>query len=927
MDNNHVNRDQQMHPDTTSGSGHTESLSPYIGPKWLVEERDACGVGFIANCENHASHELVEKALAALTCLEHRGGCSADRDSGDGAGLMTAIPWELLGQWFAEQRQRKGMPHIQQVGVGMVFLPQDLQVATEARQIIEKVLTEADLTVLGWRVVPVQADTLGIQARENQPQIEQIIVQSQRIGDELERQLYIVRRRINKALQKQINLLRWAEDLYICSFSNRTIVYKGMVRSAVLGDFYTDLKNPLYKSAFALYHRRFSTNTLPKWPLAQPMRLLGHNGEINTLLGNINWMMAREADLNHSVWKDQLDDLKPVVHLDNSDSATLDNVLELLVRSGRSPLEALMIMVPEAYQNQPALEKYPEIADFYEYYSGIQEPWDGPALLVFSDGKKVGATLDRNGLRPARYCLTYDGYIIVASEAGVVNLPETEIVEKGRLGPGQMIAVDLETHEVLKNWEIKQRIAQEKPYGEWLRTHRYEVHRLKPSVLTPQLEKQDLLQLSIAFGYTTEDVEMVIQPMASDGKEATFCMGDDIPLAVLSERPHLLYDYFKQRFAQVTNPPIDPLRESLVMSLKMVLGERGNLLEAKPEDAKRIQLESPILNEAELAALKDSGFEAAELSTLFAIASGPIGLEAAVRQLCIQAANAVRAGKKLLILSDRLNQHGESAQISAEFTYIPPLLAVGAVHHHLIRQGLRMKADLIVDTAQCWSTHHFACLIGYGASAVLPYLALETVRHWWSDPKTQQFMERGKIPSITLEKALLNYRKAIEAGILKILSKMGISLLSSYHGAQIFEAIGIGRKLLDLGFYGTTSRVGGLSISELAMEVLSFHQRAFPELTIKKLENFGFIQYRPGGEYHMNSPELAKALHKAVADQKYDHYETYKRYLEGRPVTALRDLLEFESDRPAVPLEEVEPVTEIVKRFATGGMSLGALSP
>ncbi|MBV8886476.1 MAG: glutamate synthase large subunit, partial [Chroococcidiopsidaceae cyanobacterium CP_BM_RX_35] len=804
---------------------------------------------------------------------------------------------------------------------------QDSQVATVARQIIERVLTEADLTVLGWRVVPVQADTLGVQARENQPRIDQVVVQSQRLGDELERQLYIARRRISKALQQQIDLLKWAEDLYICSFSSRTIVYKGMVRSAVLGDFYTDLRNPAYKSAFAVYHRRFSTNTLPKWPLAQPMRLLGHNGEINTLLGNINWMMAREADLTHRVWRDQLDDLKPVVHLDNSDSATLDNVLELLVRSGRSPLEALMIMVPEAYQNQPALEKYPEIADFYEYYSGIQEPWDGPALLVFSDGKKVGATLDRNGLRPARYCLTHDGYVVVASEAGVVDLPETEIAEKGRLGPGQMIAVDLETHEVLKNWEIKQRIAQEKPYGEWLRTHRREINRLKPPILTPQLEKQDLLRLSIAFGYTTEDVEMVIQPMASEGKEATFCMGDDIPLAVLSERPHLLYDYFKQRFAQVTNPPIDPLRESLVMSLKMELGERGNLLEAKPEDAKRIRLDSPILNEAELVALKTLGFETAQLSTLFTIASGPTGLEAAVRRLCAQAANAVRAGKKLLVLSDRLDQHDEPAQLSAESTYIPPLLAVGAVHHHLIRQGLRMKAAIIVDTAQCWSTHHFACLIGYGANAVVPYLALETVRHWWSDPKTQQFMERGKIPAITIEKALLNYCQAIESGILKILSKMGISLLSSYHGAQIFEAIGIGRKLLDLGFYGTTSRVGGLSISELAMEVLSFHQRAFPELTIKKLENFGFIQYRPGGEYHMNSPELAKALHKAVAERKYDHYEAYKRYLQGRPVTALRDLLEFESDRPAIPLEEVEPVTEIVKRFATGGMSLGALSP
>lgn len=894
-----------------------ELPSSYAGPRWLVEERDACGVGFIANRENQASHEVVVKALSALTCLEHRGGCSADQDSGDGAGLMTAIPWELFGQWLAEQGVV--IPPTNTCAVGMVFLPQEAKAAATVREIVEKVLAEEELTVLGWRMVPVQPQLLGVQARENQPQIEQVLVASkQKTGDEIERHLYVTRRRIGKALANTSNLQGY-EDVYICSFSNRTIVYKGMVRSAVLGDFYTDLRNPVYKSAFAVYHRRFSTNTFPKWPLAQPMRLLGHNGEINTLLGNINWMMAREADLSHPVWGDGIEALKPTVHIDNSDSATLDNVLELLVRSGRSPLEALMIMVPEAYQNQPDLDNYPEITDFYEYYSGIQEPWDGPALLVFSDGKKVGATLDRNGLRPARYSITRDGYIVVASEAGVVDFPEADIVEKGRLGPGQMIAVDLETQEVLKNWEIKQRIAKQQPYGEWLKQHGQELKRA-PGGVSLQTDRQTLLRHQIAFGYTTEDVEMVIQPMAADGKEPTFAMGDDIPLAVLSEKPHLLYDYFKQRFAQVTNPAIDPLRERLVMSLKMKLGERGNLLEANPKYANRLKLESPVLNEAELKTVCESGFECATFSTLFEIATGPQGLELAVRKLCEQVALAVRAGKKILILSDSL-----TFGLGKEYSYIPPLLAVGAVHHHLIRSGLRMKASLIVNTAQCWSTHHFACLIGYGASAVCPYLALETVRSWWSDPKTQQFMDRGKIPAITVEKALENYRQAIEAGILKILSKMGISLLTSYQGAQIFEAIGIGRDLLELGFYGTTSRLGGLNISELAAEVISFHQRAFPELTVKKLENFGFVQYRPGGEYHMNSPEMSKALHKAVKEQNYDHYEVYKQHLQGRPVTALRDLLDFQSGSP-IPLEEVELATEIVKRFCTGGMSLGALS-
>lgn len=908
------------------------SSDTYQGQKWLVEERDACGVGFIAHRQNHASHEIVEKALTALTCLEHRGGCSADQDSGDGAGILTAIPWDLL-QKDLNQEEVKTFS-ISSIAVGMIFLPQNLEVAQKTKAIVEQIATEEKLTVLGWRVVPVRSDLLGVQARENQPQIEQVFLGSQeKSGDDLERLLYVTRRRISKVAT---NI---SEEFYVCSLSSRTIVYKGMVRSAVLGEFYRDLKNPAYKSAFVVYHRRFSTNTMPKWPLAQPMRLLGHNGEINTLLGNINWMMARDASLNHPVWGDRINELKPLVHVDNSDSATLDNVLELMVRSGRSPLEGLMMMVPEAYQNQPSLQKYPEIVDFYEYYSGLQEAWDGPALLVFSDGKKVGATLDRNGLRPARYIITKDDYIVVASEAGVVDFPEANILEKGRLGPGQMIAVDLVNHEILKNWDIKQRIAKQLPYGEWLQKYRQELKSLvvnhaslgngngngKKQLTDDQgqatIDKQTLLRHQLAFGYTTEDVEMVIQPMAQNGAEATFCMGDDIPLAVLSEKSHLLYDYFKQRFAQVTNPAIDSLREKLVMSLKVELGERGNLLEPKPEYAKRLKLESPVLTEIELDAIKLSGFATAEVSTLFEINHGPAGLKAAIASLQAQAAQSVRAGAKILILSDRLG-HG----INSEYSYIPPLLAVGAVHHYLISEGLRMKTSLIIDTAQCWSTHHFACLIGYGAGAVCPYTALDTVRDWWYEPKTQDFMERGTINKLTLEQAIANYRKAIESGLLKILSKMGISLLSSYQAAQIFEAIGIGGDLLALGFKGTASRIGGLSVSELAQEVLSFHSKAFPELTTKKLENLGFVNCLPKGEYHMNSPKLAKALHEAVRTKEYDHYEVYKEYLQGRPATALRDLLDFQGDRTSVPLAEVESVAEIVKRFCTGGMSLGALS-
>ncbi|MFQ3626298.1 MAG: glutamate synthase large subunit [Cyanobacteriota bacterium] len=901
-----------------------QGTTGYAGQRWLVEERDACGVGFIADSQGRDSHDLVQKALVALSCMEHRGGCSADRDSGDGAGLMTAIPWALISEWCGFQGIT--LPAAENFGLGMVFLPQSEAAAAIARDTATKVWTDCGLKILGWRKVPVKPEVLGIQAKENQPQIEQVLVESADSGDDLERDLYWARKRILSVLADyQGEHAEALKEFYVCSFSNRTVVYKGMVRSAVLGEFYLDLQNPLYTSAFATYHRRFSTNTMPKWPLAQPMRLLAHNGEINTLLGNINWMMAREAELDHPIWGNRLEDLKPTVRPENSDSANLDNVMELLVRSGRDPLAALMMMVPEAYNNQPDLADYPEIVDFYEYYSGIQEPWDGPALLVFSDGKKVGASLDRNGLRPARYAITRDGYIVVASEAGVVELPESEIVEKGRLGPGQAIAVDLQSHEILKNWDIKQRVAKAQPYGEWLKQNRRE---LEPQPFTTEsyLDSVSLLRHQTAFGYTSEDVEMVIQDMAQKGSEPTFCMGDDIPLAVLSEKPHLLYDYFKQRFAQVTNPPIDPLREKLVMSLTMELGTRGNLLEEKPEYAHLLSLRSPVLNDAELDCIRNSEFETASLSTLFDISAGPDGLQQAVNELCQQAAAAVRAGKSILILSDRLLSDGSLTTLSANTSYIPPLLAVGAVHHHLIRQGVRMRASLIVDTAQCWSTHHFACLIGYGASAVCPYLALETVRHWHADPKTQSLMERGKIDAITLEKAQQNYRKSVESGLLKILSKMGISLLSSYHGAQIFEAIGIGSDLLHLGFYGTASRLGGLSVADLANEVLSFHSRAFPELSVKKLENMGFVQYRPGGEYHMNSPEMAKHLHKAVEDKSYDHYDLYQKYLEERPLTALRDLLDFKSDRPSIPLEEVEPVADIVKRFCTGGMSLGALS-
>lgn len=887
------------------------SQSPYMGQKWLVEERDACGVGFIADTKGAGSHNLVSQALTALTCLEHRGGCSADRNSGDGSGIMTALPVELFQTWF--EQNNLTMPPLEHWGVGMVFLPPDLQEAKECKEHIEEVLKRDNINILGWREVPIKPEVLGEQALFNQPRIEQVFVTSKEnlTGDELDKALYIARSDIGKRL---------TETYYICSFSCRTIVYKGMVRAEILGQFYLDLQNPAYQSRFAIYHRRFSTNTLPKWPLAQPMRLLGHNGEINTLLGNINWMSALEANLTIPGWtEEQTACLHPIVNTENSDSYNLDSTLELLVRTGRSAPEALMILVPEAYLNQPDLENHPEITDFYEFYSGLQEPWDGPALLVFSDGKTVGATLDRNGLRPARYVITKDDYIVVSSEAGVVDLPEKDIISKGRLAPGQMIAVDLKKNQILKNWQIKQQISQQKNYTELLKQrvtltfqeYQSEVHPSADTLLTAQT----------AFGYTAEDLDMIIVSMATEGKEPTFCMGDDIPLAVLSDKPRLLYDYFKQRFAQVTNPPIDSLRENLVMSLNMVLGKRANLLDIQPDAARQLRIDSPLLNEADLSTIKNSQFKTLELSTQYDLANGPHGLKAAIATLCEKATTAVSQGAEILILSDR-----QMSRIQEETTYIPPLLAVGAVHHHLIKQGKRLEASLIVDTAQCWSTHHYACLIGYGASAVCPYLALESIRAWWYDSKTQKLMSNGKLKQISAITAQKQYMEAVKSGLLKILSKMGISLLSSYHGAQIFEAIGLGMEVINTAFFGTTSRVGGLTLPEIANEVISFHKIAYPILT-KKLENYGFFNYRPGGEYHMNSPEMSKALHKAVASGgSYDHYQLYTKYLENRPVTALRDLLEIKSDRPEIPLESVESVESIVKRFCTGAMSLGSLS-
>ncbi|XP_027352326.1 ferredoxin-dependent glutamate synthase, chloroplastic isoform X1 [Abrus precatorius] len=914
----HNNRLHHSHVSPSSDSKSQSLVGQVANLEDIISERGACGVGFIANLENKASHEIVKDALNALSCMEHRGGCGADNDSGDGSGLMTAVPWDLFDNWANKQ----GIASFDKLhtGVGMVFLPNDAQLLNEAKKVIVNTFRQEGLEVLGWRPVPVNTSVVGYYAKETMPNIQQVFVKivKEENVDDIERELYICRKLIEKAVSSE----SWGNELYFCSLSNQTIVYKGMLRSEVLGLFYSDLQNDIYKSPFAIYHRRYSTNTSPRWPLAQPMRLLGHNGEINTIQGNLNWMQSREPSLRSSVWRGRENEIRPYGNPKASDSANLDSTAELLIRSGRSPEEAMMILVPEAYKNHPTLTiKYPEAVDFYDYYKGQMEAWDGPALLLFSDGKTVGACLDRNGLRPARYWRTSDNMVYVASEVGVVPVDESKVILKGRLGPGMMITVDLPGGQVFENTEVKKRVALSNPYGNWVKEN---LRSLTPGnfLSASVMDNDAVLRQQQAFGYSSEDVQMVIETMASQGKEPTFCMGDDIPLAALSQKPHMLFDYFKQRFAQVTNPAIDPLREGLVMSLEVNIGKRGNILEIGPDNASQVILSSPVLNEGDLESLlKDSHLKSQVLPTFFDITKGIDGsLEKALNKLCEAADEAVRNGSQLLILSDR------SEALEPTHPSIPILLAVGTVHQHLIQNGLRTSASIIADTAQCFSTHQFACLIGYGASAVCPYLALETCRQWRLSNKTVNMMRNGKMPTVSIEQAQKNYCKAVKAGLLKILSKMGISLLSSYCGAQIFEVYGLGQEVVDLAFRGSVSKIGGLTFDEVARETLSFWVKAFSEDTAKRLENFGFIQFRPGGEYHANNPEMSKLLHKAVRQKSQSAFSVYQQYLANRPVNVLRDLLEFKSNRAPIPVGKVEPASSIVQRFCTGGMSLGAIS-
>lgn len=873
-------------------------------------ERDACGVGFIYRPTR--GHDVVSMSLQALAAMEHRGACGADGETGDGAGILTEIPWALL--------ESEGWSRQDGDAVGVVYMPPEHVEYCKAEA--DVVFDEFDFQVVAWRSVPRDESVLGRLARDTCPVIEQILVRRKASNENAPPEIEQIERGLMAARKKLINRIREHEgckEYYLPSLSTRTIVYKGMVKSAVLKSFYADLSNAAYVSNFAIFHRRFSTNTYPRWALAQPFRMLGHNGEINTLLGNRNWMRAREPHLHHPIWKGHAADQQPVIYRNGSDSGSLDNALEMMIRADCTAEGALMQLMPEAYRNQPDLKHHPEIVDFYRYYEPLQEPWDGPALVVYSDGRSLGAILDRNGLRPARFTIFTDGSMILSSETGVVA-PLGPIAEKGRLGPGQLIAVDLENGRIRRNYEVKSEVAGKHPYGQWMDAARYTLPA-ESYLRSPEYDANTLRRVQTAFGCGKEEVEQVIAVMAKTASEPIYSMGDDAPLAVLSDKPRTIYDYFKQRFAQVTNPAIDPLRERLVMSLDGYLGRRFNLLRPDARGARILKLERPIINERELSEIAEIG-GVERFRTVRLVFDHDRDLSSAIEQICEQALTAVRDGADLLLLSDRDG-------LSANMSCIPVLLAVGAVHHHLIRNDARLHCSIIVETGQCWSTHHFACLIGFGAQAVCPYLSFETIRHLCQTATGRQ--DQNVIP-LDVEQAQENYVESVQHGLLKVLSKMGISALVSYVGAQIFECIGLGPEVIGQCFEGTVSRIGGLEIVDLEREVRQFHALAFAG-ELENVPDFGLLKHRQGGEYHGNNPEVVKALHTALDlrtrsqnEEKQKSFANYSALVKSRRPTALRDLLEFAPERPAVDVSEVEPIQNILARFCTGGMSLGALS-
>src|SRR5437867_2034756 len=867
-------------------------------------EHDSCGVGFVVDIAGRKSNQIVRRSLQVLMNLQHRGAKGCEANTGDGAGILMQIPH----QFYKSECKKLGftLPAPGSYGVGMVFLPRDAYSARWCEEIIEAAIGRAGQRLLGWRTVPTNNAPIGDTVKAVEPVFKQVFIEQNpyiRSTAEFERKLYLIRKRVEKT----------TAEPYFDSLSANTIVYKGMLSAEQIEIYFPDLADPRMESALAVVHQRFSTNTFPSWSLAHPFRYISHNGEINTLRGNINWMKAREALFESELFGNDMRDLLPVIVEGGSDSAMIDNAVEMLVMCGRSLPHAMMMLIPEAWDGHETMSD--EKKAFYEYHSCLMEPWDGPASMVFTDGTVIGAVLDRNGLRPSRYCVTNDGLVIMASEVGVLDVPPENIVLKGRLQPGKMFLVDTREGRIIDDTELKHKMASEKPYRQWLNEHLVRLPDL-PGQRVPEANHETVLLRQQIFGYTHEDLRILMAPMAKNGEEAIGSLGTDTPLAVLSDRAPSLFNYFKQLFAQVTNPPLDAIREELVTSMSTALGPERNLLKPEPESCRMIKILSPIIDNDDLAKLRHislPGFRAVTLPMTFRVAEGGQGMRRALENLFDMATLAIKSGATILILSDR--------QVDKDHAPISSLLATSGLHHHLVREGMRTKATVIVETGDAREVHHYCLLIGYGASAINPYLAFETL---------DDMIRQELLTAIDHRKAVNHYTKAVKKGVLKVMSKMGISTLQSYRGAQIFEAIGLDQNFVDTYFTNTPSRIGGIGLDEIAAEAIERHRRAFPERPVRlpDIDWGGQYQWRHDGEYHMYNPDSIHKLQYSTRTNSYKIFKEYSGLVNSASATlcTLRGLMDLKfADKP-LPLEEVEPAESIMKRFATGAMSFGSIS-
>jgi len=895
--------------------GGRKILSRPPGKQGLYDpqfEHDACGVGFVVNVKGRKSHAIIEQALQVLLNLDHRGACGCEANTGDGAGILLQMPHEFLK--VAGREAGVALPGFGEYGVGMVFLPPEPGERQACVQLFERIVAEEGQHFLGWRAVPTINSTLGDTAKASEPFMSQLFIgRNARLTDDMafERKLYVIRKRAESAIR--YGGLPGGHFFYVSSLSYKTIIYKGMLMPLRLDQYYPDLKHPAMETALALVHSRFSTNTFPSWERSHPYRYLAHNGEINTLRGNINWMRARQAMMESDLFGDDLPKLFPIINTDGSDSAMFDNCLELLVLAGRSLPHAMMMMIPEPWANHESMSD--EKQAFYEFHSCLMEPWDGPASIAFTDGKKIGASLDRNGLRPSRYYVTKDDLVIMASEAGVLEVPPEKVLLKGRLQPGRMFFIDTEEGRIVADEEIKNRMAAEHPYRQWLDQHMIELGKLPDPPHLPEPSHETVVQRQQAFGYTFEDLRILMVPMARDGVEAIGSMGTDTPLAVLSDKPQPLFNYFKQLFAQVTNPPIDCIREEIVTSAETTIGSEKNLLKAEPQSCHLIELKSPILTNEELAKLRHidtPGYKSVTLPILYRVADQAAGLDQAMEPLFAAADRAIAEGMNILILSDR--------GVDPDHAAIPSLLAVSGLHHHLIRNGTRTRAGLVLESGEPREVHHFSLLLGYGCGAINPYLAFETL---------DDMIRQGLLKNIDQKTACKHFVKAAVKGVVKVISKMGISTIQSYRGAQIFEAVGLHHSVIDRYFTWTPSRVEGVGLEVIAREVEMRHRHAFPKRSVNghTLDVGGQYQWRADGELHLFSPQTVHRLQQAVRTADYQLFKEYSRLVDDqlRRHYTLRGLLDFKPASP-IPLEEVEPVESILKRFKSGAMSYGSIS-